>query len=156
MALRRLALETDRTAFPWDPAEDPNSNIDVVRERLTTASPTDGPVIVGAFERDLIGAVGLIRVSGNAVWIWEMYVRPGWRRRGIGRRMMGEILEVVFSLPTVTKVVLSVAQSQKAAICVYKAAGFRTSEEVQETVEMVLESSRDGLGAQALPAEASA
>lgn len=139
VALRRQALKTDPAAFPWKPDEDPSSKVKVVRERLLTAKPADGPIIVGAFDPDLAGIFGLIRESDVAVRLWGLYVQPPSRRKGIGRLLLREIIHQARSLPGVKQVILSVAKTGEPAIQLYTSEGFRKSSEDQGSLHMVLD-----------------
>ena len=139
VALRRMALITDQAAFPWSADEDPNSKIEVVRGRLSSAKPTDGPFIVGAFDADLVGVVGVIRASEDAARLWGMYVRRDKRRKGTGRFLLREILRLARGLPDVKEIVLSVARSEEPAIRLYTRVGFRTNSEDQGSLHMVLD-----------------
>lgn len=48
---------------------------------------------IGAFEgKDLIGFVGLRRVGSSEISLWGLYVRPKWRRQGVGRMLCTEVL----------------------------------------------------------------
>lgn len=138
VTLRRLALTTDPTAFPWTLSEDPSSKIEVVRERLSTAKPADGPFVIGAFDPHLIGTVGVIRASQDAVRLWGVYVQPAARRKGIARLLLREILRLARGLPGIKQVVLSVAQTEEPAIQLYTSEGFRKSSTDEGSLHMVL------------------
>jgi ribosomal protein S18 acetylase RimI-like enzyme len=139
VTLRRLALTTDPTAFPWDPDEDPNSKLEVVQERLSSAKPDDGPFILGAFDPHLIGLVGVIRDSQDTVRLWGVYVQPAARRKGIARLLLHKSLQLACGLPGIQEVVLSVSQTEEPAIQLYTTEGFRRSSTDEGSLHMVLE-----------------
>jgi ribosomal protein S18 acetylase RimI-like enzyme len=110
---------------------------------LSSAKPSDGPFVVGAFDSDLIGVMGLIRVSEDAIRLWGVYVQPGSRAKGIGRILLQQSLQLARGLPGLKKVILSVARTEEPAIRLYTGQGFRTSNEDQGSLDMVLELDQD-------------
>ena len=83
-------------------------------------------------EGEVAGMYGLERVSGTDVELRRMYVAPGWRRKGLARRMLrhaeGMARDLGYRL-----MVLSTSEIQEAALALYRAEGFRYVRE--ETAE---------------------
>lgn len=71
-------------------------------------------------------AVGLalLSVRGAEGWISGVGVRPGWRRRGVGRRMI-EHLQALARNSGLERLRLEVLEQNKGAIALYEDLGFR-------------------------------
>jgi len=81
----------------------------------------------------VIGAFGLERVSPDAMELRRMYVDPGSRRAGLGRRML-QYAEDECRERGVARLELSTAEIQDAALALYRSAGYRlVREEVAAT-----------------------
>lgn len=128
MALRREALEASPLAFAASVDDDLGLSLEHVQRSL---SQPDSSAIFGLFvnDEDLAGMVGLGRDSKiktrHKAQIWGMYVRPGGRRRGGGRRLLEAAVEHARTWPGVLQVQLCVTESAEAARALYEAAGFR-------------------------------
>ena len=83
-------------------------------------------------EDKVAGMYGLERVSGTDVELRRMYVAPGWRRKGLARRMLRHA-EVMARELGYRLMVLSTSEIQEAALALYRAEGFRYVRE--ETAE---------------------
>jgi ribosomal protein S18 acetylase RimI-like enzyme len=101
--------------------------------RQGTATPGDGPFVLGAFESTLAGIVGVIRASATSARIWGFYVKPESRGRGIGRSLMQRAIDIVRQMPDVVSVELGVSSRSSAARHVYIAQGFRDTRFDAET-----------------------
>jgi GNAT superfamily N-acetyltransferase len=80
-------------AFASSPEDDVASSVEAVGE-LLRRSPES--VVIGAFQKYLIGAVGLYRdrhlKSSHKAHLWGMYVMPGQRRQGVGSELLDAAL----------------------------------------------------------------
>lgn len=125
VALRREALLESPLAFASSPADDVASSSEAVRDLLRRAPES---VIIGAFQSNLIGAVGLYRdrhlKSSHKAHIWGMYVAPSHRRQGIAAGLLHAALRHARTLPGVSWVHLSVSSAAPAARRLYERAGF--------------------------------
>ena len=74
---------------------------------------------------DAVGCGAIRRISDAAAEIKRMYVVPGARGRGIGRRLLGE-LEAWARAAGLGSLVLETGPSQPEALGLYRAAGFHT------------------------------
>lgn len=128
VALRRLALTTDAYAFAGRIGSDPALNVDFVRERLADSGFAAGAVVIGAFDPELVGMVGISQADNerDAAWLWGFYVAPESRREGYGRMLLEHALACAREMPGVRRVMLSVSHAAIAAIHLYEAAGFVT------------------------------
>ena len=88
-------------------------------------------VVIGAFaDRRLVGSAGLYRdrhlKAAHKAHLWGMYVRPGYRRRGLGARLVRAALEHAERLSGVDCVELGVSSAAPEARRLYETLGFRT------------------------------
>jgi ribosomal protein S18 acetylase RimI-like enzyme len=124
--LRREALLDSPLAFASSPADDFFSDPEAVREQLRRDPEF---VIIGAFENDLIGAVGVYRdrhlKSSHKAHLWGMYVVPSHRRQGIATELLDAAVRHARTLPGVSWVHLSVTSAAPGAQRLYERAGFR-------------------------------
>lgn len=124
--LRREALLESPLAFASSPADDVASSPEAVRELLRR---TPESVIIGAFRKHLIGAVGLHRdrhlKSSHKVHLWGMYVVPSHRRRGVASELLEAALRHARALPGVSWIHLTVSSAAPGAQRLYERAGFR-------------------------------
>ena len=125
-ALRRASLSDAPFAFAASPEDDIAASVDAVREQLRKAPEF---VIVGAFEPELVGALGVGRdrhiKAAHKVHLWGMYVAPTHRRRGIAAAILRAALAHARTLPGVACVHLSVSAKTPAAQRLYARAGFQ-------------------------------
>jgi RimJ/RimL family protein N-acetyltransferase len=121
---RRAALLDTPLAFMASPEDDMACSTDAVRERLKA-----GGVILGAFDPELIGTLGLYRdqhiKAAHKVHVWGMYVAPEHRQRGVGARLLEAAIQYARSLGGISMVRLSVSSAAPAAQRLYERAGFR-------------------------------
>lgn len=55
-----------------------------------------------------------------------MYVDPGFRRRGVGRKLLDRLLSHAANMPALHKITLGVNAANPGAIALYEAAGFES------------------------------
>jgi RimJ/RimL family protein N-acetyltransferase len=123
--LRREALLASPLAFASSPADDLFSEPEAVAEQLRRAPEF---VIIGAFENDLIGAVGVYRErhlkASHKAHLWGMYVVPSHRRQGVATDLLDAAIRHARTLPGVSRVHLSVTSAAPGAQRLYERAGF--------------------------------
>lgn len=124
--LRREALLDAPLVFASSPADDRSSNPEAVREELQRAPEF---VIIGAFEKHLVGALGMYRdrhlKASHKVHLWGMYVVPSHRRQGVATALLDAALRHARLLPGVSWAHLSVTAAAPGAQRLYERAGFR-------------------------------
>src|SRR5215469_14441601 len=92
----------------------------------------DGSFWVAVKDGKVVGTFGLERASDGAMELRRMYVDPSARRRGIARRML-QFAEDECRRRNVSRLELSTAEIQQAALALYRYAGYILVRE--ETVE---------------------
>ena len=97
-------------------------------EAASRLSPKDGGFVLGAFDNDLLGIVGLARHPGIKVrhkaTIWGVYVVPEARGRGIARLLLENLLNRCQTVDGLEDVVLSVVTTNASAKKLYQSLGF--------------------------------
>ena len=125
--LRLEALQGDPEAFSSSAEEHHSLTLEEVSKRI---GADDGDkFIVGAIENNqLAGTAGFYRGTGpksrHKGHIWGVYMTPRLRGRGVGKRMMQEVLERAAAIEGVEQVLLAVTTTQTAASRLYRSLGF--------------------------------
>ena len=88
----------------------------------------DGSFWVAVKDGKVVGTFGLERASDDAMELRRMYVDPSGRRRGIARRML-QFAEDECRRRNVSRIELSTAQMQQAALALYRSAEYRVVRE---------------------------
>lgn len=73
--------------------------------------------------RGYIGSYGVMSVGAEEAHILNLCVRPEWRRRGLARRMLDELLELA-RVDGAREAFLEVRPSNDAALRLYRTTGF--------------------------------
>ena len=124
--LRLAALRECPSAFASSYEEEHEMPIGMVAERLVAKA--DRCVLGAWIGSDLVGLLGLqreqMRKLAHKAFIWGMYVAPGVRRRGVGRRLIDHALLRAGSMNGVRQINLGVNAANLKAIALYEAAGF--------------------------------
>lgn len=125
--LRLEALEGDPEAFSASAEDHRKLSLDEVKTRLGVG--TTDSFVVGAFEDgQLVGMSGFHRETGlksqHKGRIWGVYVTPGKRGAGVGRKLLKMILERVEKHHGVEQILISHSTTQAAAGGLYKSLGF--------------------------------
>jgi RimJ/RimL family protein N-acetyltransferase len=123
--LRREMLLDSPLAFASSPSDDLFATLEATSEQLRRAPES---VIFGAFDPDLVGAVGLYRdrhvKSAHKAHLWGMFVAPDHRRRGIAADLLNATLQYARDLTDVSWVQLGVSSAAPAARELYERFGF--------------------------------
>jgi len=126
-ALRLQALLECPTAFSSSYEEERETPLAEVARRLMPADT----VVFGAFDgQRLVGTAVLHRETrrkrAHIAVVWGMYVDPGFRRRGVGRKLVERLLSHAAQMRGLRKITLGVNAANPAAIALYEAVGFES------------------------------
>jgi GNAT superfamily N-acetyltransferase len=126
MRLRAESLVREPLHFGASPQTDRFKDESVTRERLGGGERSP---VFGAFDGDrLVGAVGLVCESAlkaaHRATVWGTYVDPSQRGRGVGRALMGALLEHARGLAGIDWVQLDVSTVADDARRLYERCGF--------------------------------
>jgi ribosomal protein S18 acetylase RimI-like enzyme len=126
VVLRHEALVDTPMAFAASAQDDFAGSVELVREHLRKAPEA---VIIGAFEPQLVGTVGIHRERQlkaiHKAHLWGFYVTPAHRQHGIGSRLLEAALHHVRTLRGVEWVHLSVSATTPGAQRLYEKFGFQ-------------------------------
>ena len=123
--IRTEALDTSPFAFG-------RSNSDEISERdhrfKSNINRTDR-FILGVFEGDkLIGIAGFYRHEPVKVFhkgtVWSVFVKPEYQGKGLGRKLMEEILLEAWKMSGLETILIGVSSNNPPAINLYKNLGF--------------------------------
>lgn len=126
--LRREALEREPQSFAESPTEHEAKTLEDTRALFRAFADDD--FIVGAFEHDdLAGMAGFYRQQQakfqHKGHIWGVFVRENFRRRGVARAVMQEVVRRAAMAPGIEQITLTVSATQPAARQLYLSLGFR-------------------------------
>jgi ribosomal protein S18 acetylase RimI-like enzyme len=124
--LRAEALAGDPEAFSSSSEEHSRITLDEVKGRLGSGRDS---FVAGAFEDGrLIGMAGFHRETGPKTRhkgrIWGVYVTPAKRGDGTGRGLLRQLLDRAGKIQGLEQIMLSVTETQTAAIGLYRSLGF--------------------------------
>jgi ribosomal protein S18 acetylase RimI-like enzyme len=127
--LRLEALEREPQAFSSSPEEHRAMTPAIIAQRLGSGSG-DRNFVLGAFvEEQLVGMVGFYQEEGpkkrHKGHIWGVYVTQDWRRKGIARVLLSEVIARARARPEVEQVYLGVTVEQNSARRLYESLGFQ-------------------------------
>jgi ribosomal protein S18 acetylase RimI-like enzyme len=125
--LRLEALEREPQSFGEAAEEHRQTTVEAAAERLAT-NPDDN-FVLGAFHQgQLVGMAGFFRYqiakARHKGRIWGVYVRASCRGQGIGRALLGALMERIKTCPGVEQVSLTVVSGQEPARALYRSLGF--------------------------------
>jgi ribosomal protein S18 acetylase RimI-like enzyme len=127
--LRMEALESEPFAFGKSVEEHRATGVETIALRFRDVPK--GNLHLGAFENaKLVGMATFIRESGHKEKhkgrICGVYVCSQFRRKGIGRALLANILEALWRDSTLEQILLAVTASQSAARELYRSFGFES------------------------------
>ena len=126
---RLEALEHEPGAFSSSVEDHLKLASEEIRRRL--AYDPDNKFVIGAFaDGKLMGTAGFVRESQPKMRhkgrVWGVYLNAELRRRGIGRKLLQEILERAAKIDGIEQILISVTTTQAAAVALYRSLGFST------------------------------
>ena len=126
--LRVESLKCDPQALSASLEDGQSLTVDDVRKRFNPDA--ENFFVMGAFEdAKLIGMAGFHRERSTKTRhkgrVWGVYVTPGSRGKGSGRKLLQALPDRAGSVDGVEQILISVATTQAAAIRLYHALGFK-------------------------------
>ncbi|MFN6516001.1 MAG: GNAT family N-acetyltransferase [Nostoc sp. CreGUA01] len=121
-----------------------NINIDVNAfseqyiTQLDEFVPPSGRLLLGEYESQIAGCACLRKINQDICEIKRMYVKPEFRRKGIGRALLQTIINEANDIGY-SKIRLDTAPYAKEAHRLYRAFGFQNIEPYLEKTEIPLE-----------------
>jgi len=107
--------------------EEANPLTSVVADLL----PPDGALLIVRAGGEPIACAGIRRWDGSTGEIKRVYVRPGFRGRGVGRQLMAAVEEHAAQLGY-RRIRLDTGREQEAARRIYESSGYRSIERYNE------------------------
>ncbi|MBS1850495.1 MAG: GNAT family N-acetyltransferase [Acidobacteria bacterium] len=125
--LRLEALEREPLAFVDAPEEHRQNSLETTAQKLVQR-PSD--IVVGAFDgQRLAGMAGFYRhtqvKTRHRGLIWGVYVQKKYAGQGIGKKLLGALLEHARKQPELESVILAVGKGNAPARRLYESLGFR-------------------------------
>lgn len=129
--LRLRALKENPEAFSASYEEDKDISIEIITSKFKNTYNSLENFILGAFvDGELIGMAGFYRERriklkhrGN---LWGMYVVPEQRKKGIGKKLLMELINKIKLLPGLEQVYLGVVKSNQEARNLYESLRFKS------------------------------
>ncbi len=100
--------------------------------------PPSGRLLLGKYEAKIAGCICLRKIGEDVGEIKRMYVRPEFRRKGIGRSLLEAIINEAIYIDY-SKIRLDSAPFAKEAQALYGLFGFQDIEPYLEKIEIPLE-----------------
>jgi len=127
--LRLEALEREPQAFSASPEEHRAMTVETIGKRLGAGSGDRNFVLGAIADNHLVGMAGLYQEAGaknlHKGRIWGVYVNQNWRRKGVARVLLSELIERARAKPELEQLLLAVATAQDAAKQLYESLGFQ-------------------------------
>lgn len=127
-ALRLRGFEESPASFNTEPDEWRARPVSEVEQLLRGEIGTPSDVVLGAFEPELAGLVGLRREArrkrAHKATLWGLYVAPELRGRGTGIRLVEALLARARATPGLTVIQLTVMADNVQALALYSRLGF--------------------------------
>ncbi|MBC1218455.1 GNAT family N-acetyltransferase [Nostoc sp. UCD121] len=117
---------------------DANTFFEQYMTQLHEFIPPSGRLFLAQYETQIVGCACLRKIGENIGEIKRMYVRPEFRRKGIGRTLLETIINEASNIGY-SKIRLDSAPFAKQAQALYRVFGFRDIEPYLEKTEIPLE-----------------
>jgi len=130
-AIRLASLEDCPEEFATDADAWKNAPRETINKLLiTSAERKDAPILGVWNDGQLIGLVGInhdLRPSvKHKATLWGMYVLPNYRRQGIGRALLDEMIKTARETPDLRLIRAVVTVTSKEALSLLNNFGFKT------------------------------
>lgn len=127
--MRIESLNDSPSAFLASPEIELAQGVEFFRSRMRDGG--DDNIIFACFEGEqIVGSVGLYRESPpkarHKATIWGMYVRPEYRQKAIGKKLLQAAIDFGRDTLKLRKIDLSVESSREVAKRLYVSLGFQT------------------------------
>ncbi|MFH7027352.1 MAG: GNAT family N-acetyltransferase [Heteroscytonema crispum UTEX LB 1556] len=99
--------------------------------KLKQFAPPQGRLLLGEYEAKIAGCAALIKIAEDVGEVKRMYVRPEFRRKGIGRSLLQVIINEACEIGY-SKIRLDTAPFAKEAQALYNSLGFQNIEPYPE------------------------
>lgn len=125
--LRLAALQSEPVGFAESTAEHEALGVAGTEARIEAGNGEN--FVMGAFDAgQLIGTAGFYREQKEKRrqigWIWGVFVREDYRRKGIGRALISSAIEQARQVPGLVAIHITTAITQTAARKMYANMGF--------------------------------
>jgi GNAT superfamily N-acetyltransferase len=117
---------------------DVNTFFEQYMTQLHEFIPPSGCLLLGQYEAKIAGCACLRKIGENIGEIKRMYVRPEFRKKGIGRALIETIINEASNIGY-SKIRLDSAPFAKEAYTLYRVCGFQDIEPYLEKTEIPLE-----------------
>ncbi|MBE8991259.1 GNAT family N-acetyltransferase [Nostoc sp. LEGE 12450] len=117
---------------------DVNTFFEQYMTQLHEFIPPSGRLLLAQYEAQIVGCACLRKIGEDVGEIKRMYVSPEFRRKGIGRALLGTIVNKASSIGY-SKIRLDSAPFAKEAHTLYRVYGFQDIEPYLEKIEIPLE-----------------
>lgn len=117
---------------------DANTFFEQYMTQLHEFIPLSGRLLLGKYEAKIAGCICLRKIGEDVGEIKRMYVRPEFRRKGIGRSLLEAIINEAIYIDY-SKIRLDSAPFAKEAQALYRLFGFQDIEPYLEKIEIPLE-----------------
>jgi ribosomal protein S18 acetylase RimI-like enzyme len=126
--LRSEGLELEPHAFTESVDEHRKITVDEIARRLG-GTVADGNFVMGAFAgSQMVGTVGFFQRQGPKVRhrgiIWGVYVQAAWRKQGVAKLRLAEMLRLARTINGLEQIQLGVGIDRPAAQHLYASLGF--------------------------------
>jgi ribosomal protein S18 acetylase RimI-like enzyme len=124
-AIRLEGLKNSPEAFGASYEEEQLYSLDLYKSRLES----DTAFTLGAFENEeLAGVITLVKETKvklkHKASIFALYVTPEYRRKGIGKKLMAEVIKKAHDFDDIEQLQLSVESTNQSAKQLYTTFGF--------------------------------
>ena len=116
----------------FDVSFDVNTALEQDMAKLYQFAPPEGRLLLGEWERKIVGCACLRKIGEDVGAIKRMYVQPEYRRRGIGRYLLEAIVNEARQ-SGYSKIRLDSAPFARKAQALYRSLGFRNIEPYAES-----------------------
>ncbi len=117
---------------------DANTFFEQYMTQLHEFIPPSGRLLLGKYEAKIAGCICLRKIGEDVGEIKRMYVRPEFRRKGIGRSLLEAIINEAIYIDY-SKIRLDSAPFAKEVQALYRLFGFQDIEPYLEKIEIPLE-----------------